>query len=55
MSTCILSLQISWKKIIGEYKLGEIVTDDGHVYCEIKKGMYGLPQMVLIVQELLEQ
>jgi hypothetical protein len=35
--------------------LREIVTDNGFVYCKIRKGMYGLPQAGLIAQELLEQ
>ncbi len=43
------------EEIIEEYKLCEIVTDDSYVYCEIKKGMYGLPQVGLLAQELLEQ
>jgi hypothetical protein len=43
------------EEIIEEYKLHEIVTDNGYVYCKIRKGMYGLPQAGLIAQELLEQ
>ncbi len=43
------------EEIVEEYKLHEIVTDDGYVYCEIRKGMYGLPQAGLIAQELLKQ
>jgi hypothetical protein len=43
------------EEIIEEYKLREIVTDDSYVYCEIRKGMYSLPQAGLIAQELLEQ
>jgi hypothetical protein len=31
------------------------VTSDGYVYCEIQKGMYGLPQAGIIAQELLEE
>jgi hypothetical protein len=42
-------------EIIKEYKLDEIVTTDGYVYCEIRKGMYGLPQAGIIAQELLEE
>ena len=38
-----------------EYNLQEKVTADGHVYVEIRKGMYGLPQAGLIAQELLEE
>ncbi len=43
------------EEIIEEYKSREIVTDNGYVYCEIRKGMYSLPQAGLIAQELLEQ
>ncbi len=43
------------EEIIEEYKLHEIVTDDGYIYCEIRLGMYSLPQVGLIAQELLEQ
>jgi hypothetical protein len=32
------------KEIIQEYKFHELVTEDGYMYCEICKGMYGLPQ-----------
>ncbi len=32
------------EEIIEEYKLCEIVTDNGYVYCKRRKGMYGLPQ-----------
>ena len=41
--------------IIVEYKLHEKVTTDGHVYVEIQKGMYGLPQAGILAQQLLEQ
>ncbi len=40
-------------KVIEHYKLRNIVTPDGHIYCEIQKGMYGLPQARIIAQELL--
>ncbi len=42
-------------EIIKEYKLDKIVTADGYIYCEIWKGMYGLPQAGIIAQELLEE
>ena len=42
------------EEIIIEYKLHEIATEDGYVYCEIRKGMYGLPQAGILAQELLE-
>ena len=38
-----------------EYNLQEKVTVDGHIYIEICKGMYGLPQAGLIAQQLLEK
>ena len=33
------------EEIIIKYKLHEIVTEDGYVYWEIQKEMYGLPQV----------
>ena len=32
------------KDVIAHYKLNEIVTREGYIYCKIQKGMYGLPQ-----------
>jgi hypothetical protein len=43
------------EEIIDFYNLRSIVTDDGYVHCEIRKGMYGLPQAGIIAQELLQQ
>ena len=40
------------EEVIEHYKLREIVTEDGYVYCEIQKGMYGLPQAGIIAQKL---
>jgi hypothetical protein len=39
--------------VIEHYKLRDIATPDGYVYCEIQQGMYGLPQTGIIAQELL--
>ncbi len=39
--------------VIEHYKLRNIITPDGHICCEIQKGMYGLPQAGIIAQELL--
>ena len=39
--------------VILHYKLRDIATPDGYVYCEIRQGMYGLPQAGIIAQELL--
>jgi len=41
-------------EIVEEYNLQEKKTDDGYIYCEIRKGMYGLPQAGIIAQELLQ-
>jgi hypothetical protein len=43
------------EEIIVEYKLREIATPDGYVYCKIQKGMYGLPQAGIIAQKLLQE
>ncbi|EJK53767.1 hypothetical protein THAOC_26721 [Thalassiosira oceanica] len=42
-------------EVFNQYKLHEKMTDDGHVYVEVRKGMYGLPQAGILAQELLEQ
>ena len=42
-------------EIIEEYNLREMVDDDGYLYVEVKKGMYGLPQAGLLAQQLLEK
>ncbi len=36
--------------IIEHYKLRDIATPDGYIYCEIRQGMYGLPQAGIIAQ-----
>jgi hypothetical protein len=41
--------------VIAHYKLNEIATPEGYIYCEIQKGMYGLPQAGIIAQQLLEE
>ncbi len=43
------------EEIIKQYKLRDIITPDKYVYCEINKGMYGLPQSGIIAQQLLEE
>ncbi len=43
------------EEIIIEYKLQEIATEDGYVYCEIQQGMYGLLQAGIIMQDLLQE
>ena len=41
--------------VIDEYTLRDIATQDGWVYIEVLKGMYGLPQAGLLAQQLLEK
>ena len=41
--------------VIRKYKLQDIAKADGYVYCQIKKGMYGLPQLGIIAQDLLKE
>ncbi len=41
--------------IIAHYKLIDIATHDGYIYCKIQKGMYGLPQAGIIAQQLLKK
>jgi hypothetical protein len=43
------------EEIIEQYKLKSSATPDGYIYCEITRGMYGLPQAAIIAQELLEK
>jgi hypothetical protein len=43
------------EEIIVEYNLRDKIASDGHVYVEIRKGMYGLPQAGILAQELLEK
>ncbi len=43
------------QEIKREYELQELATPEGYIYCEIRKGMYGLPQAGIIAQELLEE
>jgi hypothetical protein len=44
-----------FEEIIKQYKLKDIKTSDGYIYCQIKKGMYGLPQSGILAQRLLEE
>jgi hypothetical protein len=41
--------------IIKHYNLRDKATPDGYIYCEIQKGMYGLPQAGIIAQTLLKE
>eukprot|EP00957_Ditylum_brightwellii_P072331 5497944-Ditylum_brightwellii.AAC.1 len=56
---CYEYMQIAYnlllKEIIEKYSLEELKTEDGWVYIEIQKGMYGLPQAGILANKLLTQ
>jgi hypothetical protein len=41
--------------VIEHYNLRDKATPDGYIYCEIQKGMYGLPQTGIIAQQLVKE
>jgi hypothetical protein len=41
--------------VIKHYQLTDLATLDGYVYCNIQKGMYGLPKAGIFAQQLLEK
>ncbi len=43
------------EEIIVKYKLHDLANADGSVYIKANRGMYGLPQLGLIANELLEE
>ncbi len=43
------------QEVIDEYHLKDIVDDTGHIWVEIRKGMYGLPQAGILANKLLEK
>jgi hypothetical protein len=49
-----LKLSDNPEEITTKYKLSEIATEDGYVYCETQKGMYGSPPVGIITQDLLQ-
>jgi hypothetical protein len=50
-----LCLDIIPDKIIVSYNLRDIVTPDGWVYIKTQKGMYDLPQAIILANQLLEK
>ena len=50
-----VSLKDIPEEIIKEYKLKDIALENGTVHIEANKGMYGLPQIGLLANELLEK
>ena len=49
-----LPLALIPDEIIQEYQLHRLA-HNGHIYCEIHRGMYGLPQMGILANNLLTQ
>ncbi len=48
-----MKLELFPHNIIEEYGLRNKVDADGNVFCEVRRGMYDLPQAVIIAQDLL--
>jgi len=48
-----MKLELFPQDIIEEYGLRYKVDADGNIFCEVRRGMYGLPQAGIITQELL--
>jgi hypothetical protein len=48
-----MKLELFPPNIIEEYGLRKKVDADGNVFCEVQRGMYGLPQAGIIAQDLL--
>jgi hypothetical protein len=48
-----MKLELFPPDIVEEYKLRNKVDADGNVFCEVRQGMYGLPQAGIIAQDLL--
>ena len=50
-----MKIELFPQDIIDEYDLTNKVDHNGNVHCEVRRGMYGLPQAGIIAQELLEE
>ncbi len=50
-----IRLELFPEDIVEEYDLKNKVDANGYVHCEVRRGMYGLPQAGIIAQELLEE
>jgi hypothetical protein len=48
-----MKLELFPPNIIEEYGLRDKVDADGNIFCEVRRGMYGLPQAGIIAQDLL--
>jgi hypothetical protein len=47
-----IPIKLIHQEIIVQYNLLPLVSD-GHVYIEVQKGMYGLPQAVILANQIL--
>ena len=50
-----MKLELFPQDVIDLYDLRNKVDDNGNVHCEVRRGMYGLPQAGIIAQELLQE
>ena len=50
-----MKLELFPEDIIQEYNLRNKVNATGNIHCEVQRGMYGLPQVGIIAQELLQE
>jgi hypothetical protein len=50
-----MKLELFPHNIINKYDLTNKVNHSGNVHCEVRQGMYGLPQAGIIAQELLKE
>ncbi len=50
-----MKLELFPLDIINKYDLTNKVNHSGNVHCEVRQGMYGLPQAGIIAQELLKE
>ncbi len=50
-----MNLELFPEDVIQEYNLRNKVDAMGNVHCEVRRGMYGLPQAGIIAQELLQE
>jgi hypothetical protein len=50
-----MKLELFPEDIIAEYDLRSKVNANSYVHCEVRRGMYGLPQAGIIAQKLLEE
>ncbi len=48
-----IKLELFPPDIINEYGLHDKVDADGNIFCEVQRGMYGLPQAGILAQDLL--